>query len=57
MEKLFKLQLLDLVNRKVYDPHNLVDRKLLAFVCIPVIQRECEILKNLWNTHSIKPGS
>ena len=50
MEKFFKLQLLDLLNRKIYDPHNLVDRKLLAFVFIPVIQRECEIFKSLWNT-------
>ena len=54
MEKFFKLQLLDLLNRKVYDPHNLVDRKLLAFVFIPVIQRECEIFMRLWNTHRIR---
>ena len=54
MEKVFKLQLLDLLNRKVYDPHTLVDRKLLAFVFIPVIQRECEIFMRLWNTHRIR---
>ena len=54
MEKFFTLQLLDLLNRTVYDPHNLVDRKLLAFVFSPVIQRDCEIFMRLRNTHRIR---
>ena len=38
----------------MHDAHNLVDRKLLAFVLIPVFQRECDIFKNLWNTRRIR---
>eukprot|EP00794_Sanderia_malayensis_P007664 gene7664-8500_t len=44
MEKFFKMQLNELLDRRDYDPHNMIDRKLLSFLFIPVIQRECYTL-------------
>ncbi len=54
MEKDFKACLTLLFNTKLYDPHNLRDRKLMAYLFIPVLQRECDTFAKLWNTHQIR---
>lgn len=37
----------------MYDPHNELQRKLLAFVYTPIVQRECDTFVTIWNTHRI----
>lgn len=37
-----------------YDPHSVLDRQLLAYVFIPVVQRECDIFVRYWNSHRIR---
>ena len=29
-------------------------RKCLAFVLVPILERELQVLKELWNTHTIR---
>ena len=41
LEKFFKEQLTMLLRRREYDPHSALDRQLLAYVFIPVVQLEC----------------
>lgn len=53
-EQYFKEQLAYLLQRRYYDPHNMLDRQLLAYVFIPVVQRECDIFVSNWNTHRIR---
>mgnify|MGYP002803414281 CR=1 FL=1 len=54
-EKYFKRQLNMLLEQGFYDQHNQTDRDLLAFVFIPVIQKEIDIFyKCTWNTHRIR---
>ena len=44
-----------LLEQGFYDQHNQTDRDLLAFVFIPVIQKEIDIFyKCTWNTHRIR---
>ena len=43
LEKFFKSQLSELLRGREYDPHNALDRQLLAYVYVPIIQRECDI--------------
>ena len=43
LENYFKIQLTQLLRDRQYDPHNILDRQLLAYVYIPIIQRECDI--------------
>ena len=54
MEKFFKHQLCDLLETNDYNPHNPLDRFLLSYIFIPVIQNECNIFADLWNTHRIR---
>lgn len=54
LEKYFKAQLRELLDANEYNPHNPVDRQLLAYIYIPVIQRECDIFVKLWNNHRIR---
>ena len=54
LEKYFKLQLTTLLNTKEYDPHNALDRQLLAYIYIPMFQRECNTFVDLWNSHRIR---
>ena len=41
LEKFFKEQLTMLLRGREYDPHSALDRQLLAYVFIPVVQLEC----------------
>lgn len=50
MEKFFKAQLVTLLKRNLYDPHNLNHHKMLAFIYIPIIQLECDKFVDYWNT-------
>ena len=54
LEKFFKEQLTALLRVREYDPHVALDRQLLAYVCIPIVQRECDIFVNYWNSHRIR---
>lgn len=46
LEKFFKEQLVALLRRE-YDPHVALHRQLLAYVFIPIVQRECDIFVRL----------
>ena len=35
----------------MYNPHNLYHRKILGFVYIPVVQKECDIFVENWNSN------
>lgn len=54
LERYFKEQLNMLLRGREYDPHDLTDRQLLAYVYLPIVQRECEIFENYWNSHRIR---
>ena len=54
LEKFFKSQLSELLRGREYDPHNALDRQLLAYVYVPIIQRECDIFVEYWNAHRIR---
>lgn len=52
METYFKEQLARLLNDGDYDSSDDVDRNLLAFVYIPVLQKELDIFRvSIWNNH------
>ena len=38
----------------MYNPHDLYHQKILAFVYIPVVQKECDIFVENWNSHQIR---
>ena len=54
MELYFKHQLSELLSSRNYDPHCLADRSMLSYIFVPVIQRECDIFVDLWNSHRIR---
>ena len=54
LEKFFKEQLTALLRGRECDPHVALDRQLLAYVFIPIVQRECDIFVNYWNSHRIR---
>lgn len=54
METFFKDQLRQLLDERSYDPHDLQQRKILAYVYIPIIQRECDDFAKNWNSHRIR---
>ena len=54
LEKFFKEQLTMLLRGREYNPHSALDRQLLAYVFIPVVQRECNIFVRYWNSHRIR---
>ena len=54
LEKYFKQQLSELLSNREYDPHNILDRKLLYYVYKPIIERECSIFVEYWNSHRIR---
>ena len=54
MEKGLKSYLNQLLSRCIYDPHNAVDRKILAYIFIPVLKRECDAFARLWNSHRVR---
>lgn len=54
LEKYFKAQLNALLRGREYDPHDLTNRQLLAYVYLPIVQRECDTFVNNWNSHRIR---
>ena len=54
LEAYFKAQLSSLLKNVEYDPHNNLHRQVLAYIYIPVVQRECDIFINIWNSHRIR---
>ena len=36
-----------------YDPHNNLHQQVLAYIYIPVVQRDCDIFIDIWNSHRI----
>ena len=54
LERYFKAQLTRLLRGREYDPHNLTERQLLAYVYLPILQRECDIFISYWNSHKIR---
>ncbi|XP_067048999.1 uncharacterized protein [Acropora muricata] len=55
MERYFKDGLLWLKDQGHYDPHNDSDRLLLAFIMVPLIQKELDIFREtVWNSHRIR---
>ena len=54
MEKDIKAILQFLLESHTYDPTNERDRKLISFLFIPVVQWECDLFVNIWNSHQIR---
>ena len=54
MELFIKEQLLRLRHNHDYDPESKLDRDCLKYIFIPVLQRECNIFSNMWNSHRIR---
>jgi len=55
MEKYFKDQLAWLKDQGHYNPHSDTDRLLLAFVMVPLVQKELDVFREtVWNTHRIR---
>ncbi|CAB3987262.1 Hypothetical predicted protein [Paramuricea clavata] len=55
LEKYFKHQLNRLFDDGLYDPDNQTDRYLLAFVYIPVLQKELNTFcETVWNSHRVR---
>ena len=51
LEKHFKEQLVVLLWKKLYNPHDLYYWRILAFVYIPVVLKECDISVENDNSH------
>ncbi len=49
LEKFFKFELQQLLDQGFYDPEDEVDRDMLAYVYIPIVQREIDLFVELWN--------
>ena len=49
LEKFFEFQLQQLLHQGFYDPEDEEDRNMLAYVYIPVVQREIDLFVELWN--------
>ena len=47
--KFFKFQLPQLLEQGFYDREDEDDRKILAYVFIPIVQRELDLFVDLWN--------
>ncbi|KAL9977190.1 hypothetical protein ACROYT_G014568 [Oculina patagonica] len=55
MERFFKRQLSTLVVDGDYDPTNGQDRNMLAYVYIPVLQKELDVFRvSVWNYHRVR---
>ncbi|CAB4023493.1 Hypothetical predicted protein [Paramuricea clavata] len=55
LEKFFKHQINWLKDRGHYDPHSDQDRMLIAFLMIPVLQKQLDSFKDtVWNCHRIR---
>ena len=58
MEQFIKQQCNVLLQSHTYDPGCILDRKILSYIFVPVVQRECNIFARGWNSHRIRhqPG-
>ena len=45
----FKFQLQQLLDQGFYDPEDEEDRNMLAYVYVPIVQREIDLFVELWN--------
>ena len=54
LEKYFKEQLVAFLRRNLFKRHDLYHQKILAFVYITVVQKECDIFVENWNSHRIR---
>ncbi|XP_078487929.1 uncharacterized protein LOC144745874 [Ciona intestinalis] len=54
LEKYFKRQLMSLKDLGHYNPDIALDRDILAFVYIPVLEKEMKVFVDNWNTHRIR---
>ncbi|XP_028416829.1 uncharacterized protein LOC114541037 [Dendronephthya gigantea] len=54
LERYFKAQLRELLQKHEYDPNFNHDRQLIAYVYVPIVQRECNTFINYWNSHRIR---
>jgi len=54
LEAYFKQQLKTLLEQRDYDPCDEIDRQLLGYVFIPVLQSESDKFVNIWNSHRIR---
>ena len=57
LELYFKRQLKCLLDSRLYNPHDLLDRKLLFYIYEPIISRQCELCVDYWNSHRIHAQS
>ena len=51
---LFKTQLKTLLHTKEYERENNEDRDILAYVFIPIVQKQCNLFIEYWNSHRIR---
>ena len=54
MEKYFKEQLNYLLQNREYVKENEIQRRLIAYIYIPILQRECDTFSRYWNSHRIR---
>lgn len=54
LEKYFNQQPKMLLEAKDYELSDITDMQLLAYVFIPVLQRECDTFVSIWNSHRIR---
>lgn len=57
LEKYLKEQCRVLLLSHLYDPSCTFDRKMLSYIFIPVVQRECDTFCRMWNSHRIRHQS
>ena len=50
----FKHQLRSLQHTREYDRENSTDRDIMAYVFVPVVQKECNNFIEYWNSHWIR---
>jgi len=54
LERYFKVILMKLKTRGHYNPNTQLDRDLIAFIMVPILEHEVAIFIKLWNTHRIR---
>ena len=54
MNPFFKDQLKTLLHTNEYDRHDNDHRDILAYVFIPIVQKQCDLFIEYWNSHRIR---
>ena len=54
MELYIKEQLNFLLRSHAYNPNSEIDKKIMAYIFVPVVQRECDIFARGWNAHRVR---